>query len=109
MLLATQAILVFIVFAGLLLFIYPGIVWSLKYLFAPYLAVDKGMTPKEALAASAKMTEGIKWDLVAYIGATAVLTYFGLLMFIVGFLVSAPVAMLSYAVLYTVALKRLDS
>ena len=104
---AAQLLMMLIVCAGILLFIVPGIRWSLMYFFAPYLVLDKNMGPIEALKASAQMTDGIKWDMLGFMAASTALAYLGLLAFVVGIVVSAPVAMLSYVVLYRLVLKRM--
>ncbi len=97
-----------IVLGGTLLFILPGIYFSLKYYFVPFLIIDKKMGPKEALAASAKMTDGVKWELVGLFGATIALAYLGLFGLIVGVFVTAPVAGLSYVMFYNRLVKRLE-
>ena len=52
------------IFLWTLLFIIPGIVKSIAYLFAPHILKDnKGMTPKEAISKSVEMTDGKKTDL----------------------------------------------
>lgn len=101
-------LMMFIVLGGLILLIVPGIYFSLKYYFVPFLLIDKKMGPKEALAASAKMTDGIKWELVGLFSVTIVLAYMGLFALIIGVFVTAPVAGLSYVYFYEKALKRLS-
>ena len=55
-----------IVLGGTILFIIPGIIWSLKYMLAPYLVIDKGMKPMEAIKLSGQMTKGFKWQLTVF-------------------------------------------
>lgn len=100
-------LMMLIVVVGFVLLIVPGIYLSLKYYFVPFLLIDKKMSPMEALRASAKMTEGIKWELVGLFGATIVLAYMGLLALLVGVFITAPVAGMSYVYFYEKALKRL--
>lgn len=106
---AAQFLLMFIVLGGFLLFIVPGIIFSLKFMFAPYLVIDKGMGPIEALKASSKITDGIKWDLVGFLGAAVVLMYSGILALFVGLIITIPVATVSYILLYNRAVKRLEA
>lgn len=106
--LAAQFLMMFIVFGGFLLLIVPGVIFSLKFMFAPYLVIDKGMGPIEALKASSKMTDGIKWDLVGFLAATVVLMYSGLVALLVGIIVTAPLATLAYVLLYARVAKRLE-
>lgn len=97
-----------IVFFGFILLIIPGIILGIKYMFVPYLIVDKGLKPMDALKASAKMTDGVKWDLAGFWVATTLLIWLGLLAFVVGLLVTGPVAALSYALVYDKLVKKLD-
>jgi uncharacterized membrane protein len=96
----TQFLLMLLVIFGLILFIVPGIYFYLKYMFAPYLVVDKNLGPLEALKASGKLTDGLKWDLTGFVLAATILTYSGILLFFVGLIITIPVATLSYVVLY---------
>ena len=105
---AAQLLMMLIVLGGFILLIIPGFYFSLKYMFAPYLVIDKNMGPIEALKASGKITHGIKWDLVGFMAASAVLMYAGLLALIVGIVVTIPVATLAYVVLYNKVVKRLN-
>ncbi len=65
----------FFTFAWSLLFIIPGIVKGYAYLMAPYILADNpGMTAREALAESKRMTNGHKGELfvlmLSFIGWT---------------------------------------
>lgn len=84
-----------IVFGGTLLFIFPGIIWSLKYVYAPILAVDKGLGPMEALKASAALTDGVKWDILAFQGVLGYVVLIGYACLFVGVIVAIPVVMLA--------------
>ena len=52
-----------IIILGLILFIVPGIVWWITYLYAPILSVDKNLNVCEAMRASRKLTTGQRWPL----------------------------------------------
>lgn len=106
---AAQLLMMLIVIGGFLLFIIPGIIFSIKYMFTPYLVIDKGMGPIEALKASGTMTNGVKWDLVGFLAAAAILMYSGILALLVGLVITVPVATLAYVVLYDRLLNRLKS
>lgn len=103
---AVQILMMLIVLGGLILFIIPGIIFSIKYMFAPYLVVDKGLGPIEALKESARMTDGVKWDLLGFLAAVSVLAYMGILALFVGLLVTLPVATVAYVMVYNHLLKR---
>lgn len=102
-----QILMIFIVLGGFLLFIIPGIYFSLKFMYAPYLVIDKGMGPIEALKASGQITHGVKWDMIGFMAAAAILMYSGILALFVGLLITMPVATLSYVILYNKLAKRL--
>lgn len=89
-----------IVGIGMIFFVIPGIYFALKYIFVPYLIVDKKLKVGEAFAASAKMTKGIKWQLLVMGLAVLVLNIVGLLAFIVGIIITSMVTSLAYVKLY---------
>lgn len=89
-----------IIFVGLLLFIVPGIIWSLKFSQFKYLVVDKQMGPIEALKESSKLTQGVKWELLGFLIVSSLVNFLGLMFFLVGLLITAPVTMLAYAHIY---------
>jgi uncharacterized membrane protein len=94
-----------VVIVGFIFLIVPGIYLAFKYTFVPYLIVDKNLGPIEAMKASSKMTDGIKWDILGFYVAGAALAYLGLIALGVGILVSAPVAYLAYLLFYDKVLK----
>lgn len=97
-----------IVIGGLIMFIIPGLIWAVKYGYIPYLIADKGIGPLEAMRTSAKMTDGIKWDLIGAQFAIGIFAYAGLIFFIVGLLATIPAATLAYALLYNQVLARVE-
>lgn len=103
---AVQILMMLIILGGFILFIIPGVIFSIKYMFAPYLVADKGLGPIEALKESARMTDGVKWDIVGFLVATTMLAYLGILALFVGLLVTLPVATVAYILLYNQLLKR---
>jgi len=68
--LAAQILMMLIIIGGFLLLIIPGVYFSMKYMFTPYLVIDKGLGPIEALKASGELTKGVKWDIIGFMGAT---------------------------------------
>ncbi len=99
---------VVIVLFGIILLILPGIIWGIKYSFTPYLVIDQGLGPIDALKKSAEMTDGVKWDLVGFYAAAAALTYVGIFGLLIGLIVTLPLAMLAYAGLYNRLLERVE-
>lgn len=89
-----------IVFAGFILLIFPGVIWMLKFMFAPWLVVDQKMGPIEALKKSAEMTSGMKWDLLGFQAVAFVVSMLGVLALYIGMLVTTPLVMIATAALY---------
>lgn len=85
----------FIVILGLIFLIVPGIYFAMKYYFAVNLVIDKKMGPIEAMKASSKMTEGIKWRLLGLGLVSLGIIILGLLALGVGFIVALPVVVLA--------------
>ena len=80
-----------IVAVGTLLFIFPGVIWGLRYSQFGYYIVRHGLGPIHALKASAIATMGAKWDLF---GLTLILLVFvaiGFVAFYVGILFAAMI------------------
>jgi len=93
-------IYVFIVFAGLALFIIPGIIWGIKFMFWPYLIIDKGLGPIEALKESSKITYGNKWNLFLFGILLALIQLLGLIALIVGLFATIPTTMMAFVFVY---------
>ena len=89
-----------IVLGGMLLLVIPGIIWAIQYQFYPYAIVDKGASPKEALAMSKQMTMGRRWRLFLFGSILGLLNLGGALLFGVGLLVTVPISMIGMAYLY---------
>ena len=85
---------------GFLLLIIPGIIWSLKYSFVGYFVVDKGMGPIEALRHSARVTQGVKWQLLLFWLVMGFVNLAGVLVFGLGLLATIPTTMLATAFVY---------
>lgn len=96
-----------IVFGGFILLIIPGIIWSIKYSFAPLIVIDKKIRPMEAIRESAKLTQGVKPKLLAFGLISALVAFVGYLALFVGSLVSIPVSILAWIHVYRTLQKRL--
>ncbi len=103
-----------IVFGGLLLFIVPGIVWGLRYFFAPLVFLSEGVSGKAALRRSAELTRDVRWVLLARVYVLSIIGFvLGLLQLIplvgpfvfVPFFTTPIIALLSWYLLreFTVA------
>lgn len=96
-----------ITFVGIILFIVPGIIWSIKYQYMPFLAIDKKMDVSDAMTASAKMTDGVKWDLLALDIITGIINMIGFFALFVGLLMTVPTTYIAKARVYTQLLSKL--
>ncbi len=90
-----------IIVGGLILFVIPGIIWAIKYMFTPLLILDKRVGIKESLKVSGKMTDGYKWSLFAYSLLVGIIG-FALLGSIFGSLIIMPIYLTSYVFVYLV-------
>ena len=93
-----MAAIIFI--GGFILFVIPGIYFAIKYHFLLYFVIDKKMGPLEALRASGKITDGVKWRLLGFSIVSIGIVILGFLAFGFGILVAVPVATLADAYLY---------
>lgn len=89
-----------IVIVGLILLIVPGIIWGIKFMFTPYLIVDKEVGPMEALKMSSRMTNGLKWELFGLMIVIGIINLLGLLALGIGLLITVPVTSLAYVSAY---------
>lgn len=97
---AVSIVYAIVVYVGLFLFIIPGVIWSIKFMWAPWLVVDKGMGPIEAMKESSRMTMGMKWDLFAFYITMQIAVMLGMIPFGLGLFVTIPMGMLATAKLY---------
>jgi len=72
---ATFILLCLIVMGGFILFVVPGIIWTLKYWMSLFAVMDKQMSPQEALRFSAKITKGHKGKLFVLFTVAILLSF----------------------------------
>ena len=89
-----------IVFVGFVLCIIPGLIAAFFLYFATYFLVDKDLAPVDAIKASFTMVKdnlgsALVWAIVAF-----VVTIIGFCLCIVGYLVTAPIAIIGTAYTY---------
>lgn len=80
---------------GLLLLIIPGIFLMIRWGMYPFLMVDKGLGPIEALKTSWHMTRGHGWNLFLFYVLAMLISVLGLIALGVGIFVAAPVVALA--------------
>lgn len=89
-----------IVLAGFILLIFPGVVWSIKYGFYPYLIIDKKMKAIESIKASAKITHGFKWDILGVWFVIELIGILGFFCLLIGLFWTIPLVLVSSALVY---------
>lgn len=94
-----------IVIVGLILFIIPGIIFSIKLQYSEYLIVDKQLDAVDSIKKSWQMTKGIKWNLFLLGLLLGLINILGILALLVGTLITVPLTLLANAYVY----KKLSS
>jgi uncharacterized membrane protein len=89
-----------IIFAGILLFVVPGIIWGIRFSLYPYFIVEKKLGPIEALKASSRATTGAKWDLFLFGLLLGLINVAGFIFFVVGLFATIPTSMVAFAYVY---------
>lgn len=104
--LAANLLFLLIVAVGLLLLVVPGLVWSVKYQFAPFLIVDRQRGIKEVFRKSGEITAGVKGEVFLFFLLVMAINLAGLLAFGLGIFTTLPATMIAYAFLYRKLLER---
>ena len=84
----------------LLLLIFPGIIWAVKFSLSRYFVVEKGLGPIEALKASSRTTKGVKWELFGFGIVCTGINLLGLICLVVGVFATWPMIMVAHALVY---------
>jgi hypothetical protein len=98
-----------VVWAGIILFVIPGIYWALKFQFYGYFIVDQSCDPIESLRRSSQITQSVKWKLLGFGIVLAIINFLGLVCLFVGLFVSIPVTLLAYSWVYRKLLSQTES
>ena len=85
---------------GFLALIVPGIILAVGLGFVPYLVVERGLGPINAIKESWRITKGHKWQLFLLFLALLGINLLGILALVVGIFVSVPITMLAFAHAY---------
>jgi hypothetical protein len=89
-----------IVIAGMFLLVVPGIIFAVKLTFVPYLVIDKGLDPVEAVKQSWDMTKGHGWTIFGMAVISIFIYIAGILVLILGVFISGMWVSASFASLY---------
>jgi uncharacterized membrane protein len=98
--LAAHILTAIVVTLGFIAFIVPGVILATGLGFVPYLVIERGLGPIEAMKESWRITKGHKWQLFLLIVALIGINILGVLALLVGVLVSIPVAMIAFVHAY---------
>ena len=85
---------------GFILLIIPGIIIGLALSFATYIVIDRRTGPIAAIKESWRMTKGNRWRLFLLMALIALINLGGLLLLVVGLLVTMPVTMIAFVHAY---------
>lgn len=97
-----------IVVIGTLLFLVPGIIWSVQFMFFGYFIVDKELGPVKALRRSSQITKGIRADLFVFTLIIYILNLIGEMAFLVGLFVTMPMTLVALARIYRKLLGQVE-
>jgi len=89
-----------ILYGGLILLIIPGIIWMVKSLFLSYFIIDKKLGPIKALKKSFVITKGHGWNLFIFLLITFGINLLGVLVLLVGLLITLPMTTIATAFVY---------
>lgn len=89
-----------IILGGMILLIVPGIVWAIKYSFAPLIVIDTKAGIKASLKESGNITNGAKWKLLGFYIVLGLINMVGYILLGLGLLASIPLSTLAYIHVY---------
>ncbi len=98
--LVAQIAVAITVLCGFVLLIIPGVIAALMFMFTPYLIIDKGLAPFDAMRESMRMTKGHRWQLFLLMCTVVLLNILGVVALLVGLLVTVPLSMIAVARAY---------
>ncbi len=85
---------------GFILLIIPGIIFSIRLQYVPYLIVDKNLPTVEAIKKSWEMTKGNTWNLFFFGILLFLVNVLGVIFLLVGLFVTVPLTMLATTFVY---------
>lgn len=85
---------------GLVLLIVPGLIVAVVFGLYGWAVVDKSLDPMEALRHSSRITQGNRWQLFGFILVAIALNIVGVLLLIIGVLVTSAITLIAAAHVY---------
>jgi uncharacterized membrane protein len=98
--LGAHILTVIIVALGFIAFVIPGIILAVGLGFVPFLVVERGLGPIEAMKESWRITKGHKWQLFLLLLALLGINLLGAMALVVGIFVAVPITMIAFAHAY---------
>lgn len=89
-----------IIVAGFILFIIPGIIFSIKLQYSEYLIVDKRLDAVPSIKKSWEITKGVKWNLFLFGLMLGLINILGILALLIGLLITVPLTLIANAYVY---------
>ena len=89
-----------LIFLGLLCFIIPGVYLAIRWMFAEFYVIDKGLRPVEALQASSNLTRGNMWWLFLFMLLAILLVTLGGVVFLVGAIAASTILLFALINIY---------
>ncbi len=85
---------------GFILLIVPGIILAVRLSFVPFLVIDEGRGPVEALIESWSRTSGYSWTILGAALQAVIIVIVGFIILIVGSIPATMLVYLAFASLY---------
>lgn len=85
---------------GLIAFVIPGFIIAIGLSFVPFLVIERGLGPIEAIKESWRLTKGHKGSLFLLMLALIGITLLGFIALLVGVFVALPIIMIAFAHAY---------
>ena len=98
--LGSSILVMLIEIIGFVLLVIPGIIASVFLLFVPFIVIERGTGPIEAVKASFEMVKGHFWGVFLFMLAALAVNIVGMMLFGVGLLLTIPVTVIAIAHLY---------
>ena len=100
--LGASILLMLAIAIGFVLLIVPGIIFTLMFMFTTFIVIERELGPIQAMTESNRLTHGNRWSLFGFLLLIVLVNLLGLVVLLVGLLVSIPVSTLAFVHAYRV-------
>ncbi len=94
------------VIVGIFLLIVPGIMFSVLFMFYPFIMIEKGTMPIDSLKISYKLVKNNLWQIFVICIVLYFINYLGAMAFYIGVTITLPFTLIAQALLYKKILIR---